>query len=357
MAAKIRVLVIDDSAVIRQLLTEIINAQPDMEVVGTASDPLIAREKIKQLSPDVLTLDIEMPRMDGITFLRNLMRLRPMPVIMISTLTEAGADITLEALDIGAFDFLPKPRENLGKGLVEYTEEIAQKIRAAARANVGQLERNVQVRASESRPVSRLPDYSPRPGALIAIGASTGGTEAVKEVLTRLPANCPPVIITQHIPPLFSTSFALRMDNLCAMNVHEAVTNQKLLPGNVYIAPGDFHLQIRKSGDGLVTHISSAERVNLHRPSVDVMFDSIADLHYKAAVAVLLTGMGADGAKGLLRLKETGCHTIIQDQETSVVWGMPGAACQLNAHCEIQPLDAIAPRLLALTNRLRKVEA
>lgn len=358
-ADKIKVLVVDDSAVIRQLLTEIINAQPDMEVVGTASDPFIARDKIKKLSPDVLTLDIEMPRMDGITFLRNLMRLRPMPVIMISTLTEVGADITLEALDIGAFDFLPKPRENLGKGLVEYQDEIAQKIRAAARANILQLEKNSERQRTPlgAKPALRLPDYAPRPSALVAIGASTGGTEAIKEVLIRLPVNCPPVIVTQHIPSQFSRSYAQRMDNTCAMHVHEATQNQKLLPGNVYIAPGDLHLLVRKGADGLFIHLSDSEKVNLHRPSVDVMFDSLVSLGMSSAVGVLLTGMGADGARGLLRLKEMGCHTIIQDQETSVVWGMPGAAWQLNAHCEVTPLDAIAHRLLTLTNRTRANEA
>ncbi|HVL02519.1 MAG TPA: chemotaxis response regulator protein-glutamate methylesterase [Dongiaceae bacterium] len=356
---KIGVLVVDDSAVIRQLLTQIINAESDMEVVGTASDPLIARDKIKQLNPDVLTLDIEMPRMDGITFLRNLMRLRPMPVIMISTLTQVGTDITLEALDIGAFDFLPKPRENLGRGLVEYGEEIVNKIRAAARANIRQLERQGErASAPMTKPTSRLPDYSPRSDALIAIGASTGGTEAIKEVLLRLPENCPPVVITQHIPPVFSTSYAMRMDRTCAMHVHEASAHQKLLPGNVYIAPGDFHLQVRRSGDGWVTALSNADKVNHHRPSVDVMFDSIVELGLGSTIGVLLTGMGADGAQGLLRMKQIGCHTIIQDQETSVVWGMPGAAFQLDAHSEMKPLDAITARLLTLTNqRIRSREA
>lgn len=357
--SKIKVLVVDDSAVIRQLLTEIINSQPDMEVVGTASDPLIARDKIKKVLPDVLTLDIEMPRMDGITFLRNLMRLRPMPVIMISTLTEIGADITLEALDIGAFDFLPKPRENLGKGLLDYQDEIAEKIRAAARANIVQLEKHsAQTRIKPvGKPVVRMPDYTPRPGALIAIGASTGGTEAIKEVLVRLPANCPPVIVTQHIPAQFSKSYAMRMDSTCAMSVHEASDAQKLLPGNVYIAPGDAHLTVRRATDGLYVALSDAEKVNRHRPSVDVMFDSIVNLGIRNAVAVLLTGMGADGAQGMLRMKDIGCHTIIQDQETSVVWGMPGTAYQINAHCEIRPLDAIAGRLLSLTNRTRTSNA
>ena len=352
---KIKVLVVDDSAVIRQLLTEIINDQADMEVVGTASDPLIAREKIKKLNPDVLTLDIEMPRMDGITFLRNLMRLRPMPVIMISTLTEAGADVTLEALNLGAFDFVPKPRANLGKGLVDYQDEIAQKIRAAAGANLHRLERRGgEVRASVPRPsLTAAPNYAPRPDALIAIGASTGGTEAIKEVLIRLPANCPPVIVTQHIPPQFSRSYALRMDNICSMRVQEATSGQALLPGNVYIAPGDYHLKIRRRADGYAIVLDDGDPVNRHRPSVDVMFDSLVALGITSAVGVLLTGMGADGANSLLRMKQMGCHTIVQDQETSVVWGMPGVAFQLDAHCEIRPLESIAGRLLALTNRFK----
>ncbi|RLT92558.1 chemotaxis response regulator protein-glutamate methylesterase [Ketobacter sp.] len=348
---KIKVLIVDDSAVIRQLLTEIISGHDDMVVVGTAADPYIAREKIKQLQPDVLTLDVEMPRMDGITFLKNLMRLRPMPVIMISTLTEAGADITLEALQIGAFDYLPKPKENLGKGLVEYQQEIVSKIRAAAGANVQRLEMNsIRGKAERPEPVARHSAYTPKPGVIIAIGASTGGTEAIKEVLLGLPENCPPVVVTQHIPPQFSTSYAMRMNNCCAMHVHEAESNQTLLPGNVYIAPGDRHLLVRKSRSGLVTQLDDRERVNRHRPSVEVMFDSITGLGYRKTVSVLLTGMGADGAQALLRMKELGCHTIIQDEATSVVWGMPGAAYQLGAYNEIKPLESIAGRLLQLTN-------
>ncbi|MEE2731450.1 MAG: chemotaxis response regulator protein-glutamate methylesterase [Pseudomonadota bacterium] len=348
---KIKVLVVDDSAVIRQLLTEILSGHDDMEVVGTAADPYIAREKIKHLQPDVLTLDVEMPRMDGITFLKNLMRLRPMPVIMISTLTEAGADITLEALQIGAFDYLPKPKDNLGKGLVEYQQEIVSKIRAAASANVQRLEMNsLRGKADRPEPAARHAAYTPKPGVIIAIGASTGGTEAIKEVLLGLPENCPPVVVTQHIPPQFSTSYAMRMNNCCAMSVHEATSNQALLPGNVYIAPGDRHLLVKKSRSGLVTQLDDRERVNRHRPSVEVMFDSITGLGYRKTVSVLLTGMGADGAQALLRMKELGCHTIIQDEATSVVWGMPGAAYQLGAYNEIKPLEAIAGRLLQLTN-------
>lgn len=349
---KIKVLIVDDSAVIRQILSQIISSHEDMEVVGTAADPYIARDKIKQLVPDVITLDVEMPRMDGITFLKNLMRLRPMPVIMISTLTEAGADITLEALQIGAFDYLPKPKENLGKGLMEYEQDIVSKIRAAAGANVQRLEMN-SLRSKTDVPCSaaKALDYSPKKDVIIAIGASTGGTEAIKEVLLGLPANCPPVIVTQHIPPQFSSSYALRMNSTCAMTVHEATSKQKLLPGNVYIAPGDQHLTIRKTASGLITQLDDSEKVNRHRPSVEVMFDSVSNLGYRKTVAVLLTGMGADGARALLRMKEIGCHTIIQDEATSVVWGMPGAAYQLGAYNEVKPLESIAERLLQLTNK------
>lgn len=350
--SKIKVLVVDDSAVIRKLLSSIIDDQPDMEVVGTASDPYIAREKIKQLNPDVITLDIEMPRMDGITFLRNLMRLRPMPVIMISTLTQAGADITLESLKIGAFDFVAKPRENLGKGIVEYQEEIAEKIRGAAKVNIAELERRSNLAKSE--PVASkktVTGYAPRTNQIVAIGASTGGTEAIKDVLRGLPENCPPIVIAQHIPPNFSTSYAQRLDSCCPMSVHEAEAGQKLLPGNVYIAPGDKHLAIRKSASGLVTALLDTERVNRHKPSVEVLFDSITNLGLKNTLGILLTGMGADGSHALLRMKEIGCHTIIQDEATSVVWGMPGVAYSVGAHTEVKPLGSISKRLLDLTNR------
>lgn len=349
---KIKVLVVDDSAVIRKLLSTMIDQQPDMEVVGTASDPYIARDKIKQLNPDVITLDIEMPRMDGLTFLRNLMRLRPMPVIMISTLTQAGADITLESLNNGAFDCVSKPRENLGKGLTEYEQEIADKIRAASKVNLGELERRAKAsRQSPVAPMRSVSGYQPRTNQIIAIGASTGGTEAIKDVLMGLPENCPPVVITQHIPVNFSASYAQRLDGCCAMTVHEAQSGQKLLPGNVYIAPGDQHLVVRKSASGLSAQLLDTERVNRHKPSVEVLFDSITQLGLKDTVAVLLTGMGADGAEALLRMKQIGCHTIIQDQATSVVWGMPGVAHSIGAHCEVKPLGSIAKRLLELTNR------
>jgi len=349
---KIKVLIVDDSMVIRQLLKQMIEAEPDMEVIGTAADPIIARDKIKQLNPDVITLDIEMPRMDGITFLQNLMRLRPMPVIMISTLTEAGADITMRALDIGAFDFVPKPKDNLGKGIEDYAVEVTSKIRASLGVNIGELERRSKLRFEDKpKAIQKVANYAPRAGQIIAIGASTGGTEAIKDVLIRLPANCPPVVITQHIPEKFSASYAARMNSTCSMTVHEAKPNQKLMPGHAYIAPGDQHLLVKKTADGYVTALSSGEPVNRHKPSVEVMFDSIIACGLKNTVAVLLTGMGADGAESMLRMKKAGCHTIIQDEGSSVVWGMPGSAFKIGAHCDVSPLTKVAQRLLDLTNR------
>lgn len=352
MPGKIKVLVVDDSALMRQLIAGMIDAQEDMTVVGVAGDPYVAREKIKQLNPDVLTLDVEMPRMDGITFLKNLMRLRPMPVIMISTLTEAGAEITLEALRIGAYDFIAKPKDAGGKGITEYEEDLVAKIRSAAGVNVGELERRSEMsKDAPVRPTQKFPDYNPRGGQWIAIGASTGGTEAIKDVLLGLPANCPPIVVTQHIPPQFSLSFAQRMNSLCAMTVHEAQDNQKVLPGNVYIAPGDRHMKFRKVSEGYVISLDDGERVNRHRPSVEVMFDSLCELGLKKTVAVMLTGMGADGAQAMARLKGIGCYTIVQDEKSSVVWGMPGVAYQLGAHCEVKPLTQISRRLMELTNR------
>jgi len=349
---KIKVLIVDDSLVVRTILSEIIGAQSDMEVVGTAEDPYVAREKIKQLNPDVLTLDIEMPRMDGVTFLKNLMRLRPMPVIMISTLTEAGAEITLEALNIGAFDFVAKPKENQGKGLSGYADEITTKIRHARHSNVNELaRRGAKDRSVSAGSGSTLAGYAPSQDHLVVIGASTGGTEAIKDVLLGLPANCPPTLVTQHIPSQFSASYASRLNACCPMTVHEAEANQKLLPGHVYIAPGDQHLMVKKSGAGFATCLSDGERVNRHKPSVDVLFDSLIKVAPADATGVLLTGMGRDGAEALLRMKMAGYQTIIQDESSSVVWGMPGAAYKLNAHTEMKPLDSIAKHLLKLTNR------
>jgi len=335
---KIRVLVIDDSALIRQMLTEILNSRDDIEVVGTAEDPLVAREKIKQLSPDVLTLDIEMPKMTGLQFLQNLMRLRPMPVIMVSTLTERGAPETLEALELGAIDYICKPKANTETKLRIFADELVDKVRMASTARVRPFDKNKPVLTS----IAKNTDYS----RIIAIGSSTGGTEAIKEVLSAVPENCPPILITQHMPKVFSTSFAERLDRTFPMSVFEAQEGMIIRPGCVYIAPGDFHLTIKKSGTKKICHIIQTEKVNRHRPAVDVMFNSILELYGSKVVAVMLTGMGADGASGMLNLRQAGAMTYAQDEATSVVWGMPQAALKIGAVDEVIPLQQISEKML-----------
>ncbi|OUS39301.1 chemotaxis response regulator protein-glutamate methylesterase [Oleispira antarctica] len=336
--AKIRVLVIDDSALIRQMLTEILNSRDDIEVVGTAADPFIAREKIKQLSPDVLTLDIEMPKMTGLQFLQNLMRLRPMRVIMVSTLTERGAPETLEALELGAVDYICKPKAKTATKLRIFADDLVDKVRMAASARVRPFEHNKVVQTSIAKDVN----FS----RVIVIGSSTGGTEAIKELLTSVPANCPPILITQHIPKVFSASFAERLDRALAMEVFEAQEGMIIRPGCVYIAPGDFHLTIGTSGSKKVCRLIQTEKINRHRPAVDVMFDSILEAYGSKVVAVMLTGMGADGANGMLKLKQAGAVTYAQDEATSVVWGMPQAAYNIGAVDEVLPLQKIPERML-----------
>ena len=336
--AKIRVLVIDDSALIRQMLTEILSSRDDIEVVGTAADPFIAREKIKQLSPDVLTLDIEMPKMTGLQFLQNLMRLRPMRVIMVSTLTERGAPETLEALELGAVDYICKPKAKTETKLRIFADDLVDKVRMASTARVRPFEQNKVAQTSIAKDVN----FS----RIIAVGSSTGGTEAIKELLTSLPANCPPILITQHIPKVFSTSFAERLNRALAMEVFEAQEGMIIRPGCVYIAPGDFHLTIATSGSKKVCHLIQTEKVNRHRPAVEVMFDSILASYGSTVVAVMLTGMGADGADAMLRLKQAGAITYAQDEATSVVWGMPQAAFNLGAVDEVLPLQKIPAKML-----------
>ncbi|WP_278369327.1 protein-glutamate methylesterase/protein-glutamine glutaminase, partial [Pseudoalteromonas lipolytica] len=290
----IKVLIVDDSPLIRGLLKEILEQADDIHVVGSAEDPYEAREQIKRLNPDVLTLDIEMPKMDGLSFLKNLMRLRPMPVVMISTLTQKGSPITLEALETGAVDFIAKPTANVSQSLQRYAHLLHQKIRTAAGARVRTFkEQNLEAD-------SALSTLQFKANSVLAIGASTGGTEAIKEVLVRMPEQCPPIVITQHIPPVFSTSFAMRMDRTCKINVKEADHGDKLRPGWAYIAPGDQHLSIVKQGSALYCQLDTSELVNRHRPAVDVLFNSLLVACPKATIAALLTGMGSDGAKGLL---------------------------------------------------------
>jgi two-component system chemotaxis response regulator CheB len=352
---KIRVLIIDDSVLIRKILTEILNSSPDIEVVGVAADPLIARDLIKQLHPDVLTLDIEMPHMDGITFLRNLMRLRPTPVVMISTLTEKGAEATLEALTLGAVDFIAKPKVDVVTTLNNYADEIIGKVKIAARANVNN-SNNRALKPKESDKTllevnSRAESLKKRVVAsnkIIALGASTGGTEAIKTVVKTLPADTPAIIITQHLPAAFSESFVRHIDLITAMSACIPKNGQAIEAGHIYLAPGDRHMKVIKEGFGYVIQLYDGEPVNRHKPSVDVMFGSVAQNVGSNAIAVLLTGMGADGAVGMKEMHDVGAKTVIQDEQSSVVWGMPGAAFKLGCTDFVLPLEDVANKILSL---------
>ncbi|GAB2909012.1 chemotaxis response regulator protein-glutamate methylesterase [Paralcaligenes sp. KSB-10] len=337
---KIRVLCVDDSALVRGLMTEIINGHPDMEVVAVAPDPLIARELIKQHNPDVLTLDVEMPRMDGLDFLERLMRLRPMPVVMLSSLTERNSEVTLRALELGAVDFVTKPKLGLRDGLVEYTDIIAEKIRAAALSRPRQRSQS----AAAPRRLSQLFSTTEK---LVLVGASTGGTEAIRQVLEPLPANSPAILITQHMPAGFTRSFVQRLDSLCAVTVHEAEQGQRVLPGHVYLAPGGVaHMKLARSGANYTIDLDHGEPVNRHRPSVDVLFNSAAAVAGKNAVGVLLTGMGKDGAQGLLAMRQAGALTFAQDEASCVVFGMPREALHIGAAIEAVPLQDMSERIL-----------
>lgn len=344
--APCRVLIVDDSAVVRQVLTEILSADPAIEVVGTAADPLLAREKIKRLNPDVLTLDVEMPRMDGLAFLENLMRLHPLPVVMVSSLTERGADTTLQALALGAVDFVSKPKFDVARGLDAYAEEIRSKVKMAARS---------RVRAIGSAPRRPLPQTaSPAhigfrtTDRLIAIGASAGGTEALRVVLEAMPADAPAIVMTQHLPASFSTAFAERLDRHSAMSVREASDGEAILPGHAYLPAGGRHLRVIRDGARWRCRVDDSAPVNLHKPAVDVLFRSVASSAGANAIGAILTGMGEDGARGLLEMKQAGAPTLAQDEASSVVWGMPGSAVRLGAADEVIALDRIAERILAL---------
>ena len=348
----IKVLIVDDSALIRSVLTEIINKQPDMQVVGTAPDPLVAREKIKALNPDVLTLDVEMPKMDGLVFLERLMRLRPMPVVMVSSLTEKSSSITLHALELGAFDFVTKPKLDIRNGLAEYAEELTDKIRGAAKARIvkpfsasaGQttvLPKNSAdvVLAAEHRTFSTTEK-------VIVVGASTGGTEALKALLVDLPADSPGILITQHMPEAFTKTFAKRLDGLCKIAVKEAEHGERILPGHGYLAPGNRHLLLKRSGANYMTELSDGPPVNRHRPSVDVLFRSAANCAGKNSIGIIMTGMGDDGAAGMLEMHQAGACTLAQDEQSCVVFGMPKEAIALGGVDEIVPLQDLSRRLL-----------
>lgn len=381
---KIRVVVVDDSALVRSLLAEIINQQPDMECIGAANDPLAAREMIRELDPDVITLDVEMPKMDGLEFLSRLMRLRPMPVVMVSTLTERGAEVTMRALEMGAIDFVAKPRLGVASGLRQLGDEIVEKIRIASQARVARLvpavpapSASAPVRGaatmatalanaaaglpsgtrSSATPPPTASSVASRPLArlsttekVICIGASTGGTEAVREVLLGLPADCPAIAITQHMPPGFTASFAARLNSLCPMAVSEARHGERILPGHAYIAPGGKQFRLERSGANYMAVVEDAEPVNRHRPSVEVLFKSAAQVLGPNAYGVMLTGMGADGATAMKEMRDAGSYNIAQDEASCVVFGMPKMAIQAGAAHEVLPLNKIAQ---ALMNRIQ----
>ena len=333
----VRVLVVDDSATMRGLITATLRADPFIEVVGQAADPHEARQAIKALAPDVITLDIEMPNMNGLDFLEKIMRLRPTPVIMVSTLTQAGADVNLHALEIGAFDCVAKPSSFNQNSF----EQLAEKVRAAALSR-----RQPRLAARPARPSTAA--YTPD-GRIIAIGSSTGGVEALLTILGKFPANCPPTVISQHMPATFTKSFAARLNKLCAPEVSEAAEGALLKSGQIYLAPGSAHLEISGIAAPRI-HLSEAERVTGHRPSVDVMFHSVQRCFHDRAIGVILTGLGRDGAEGLLALRQAGCETIGQDEASSVVYGMPKAAFELGGVTLQLPLERIAERLLLSTN-------
>ena len=335
----------------QRLLADLIGRDPELEVAGIASDPYEARELVKSLRPDVMTLDVEMPRMDGLTFLERLMRLHPMPVVMVSSQTERDAEASLRALELGALDVIAKPRGSGSEGLTEFALSIADSLRAAAKVDVGG-------RAPKAAPRARMlegpADRKLLEGQLIAIGASTGGTEAIREILACLPVDTPPIVIVQHMPETFTRMFAKRLDEQCQIAVHETVDRQRLEAGHAYVAPGNWHLAVRRSGKGFEAKVEQSPHVNRHRPSVDVLFDSVADCAGEAATAVILTGMGSDGAAGTRRIKSAGGYTLAQDEASCVVFGMPKTAIQTGCVDQIVPLGGMAERIMLRIREPRK---
>ncbi len=337
---KTRVLIVDDSAVVRQVFADLISRQPDMEVCGTAPDPFAARDRIVLERPDVITLDLEMPRMDGLTFLKKLMHYHPLPVIIVSSLTRQGSRMALEALELGAVEVMAKPGGAFSVG--NLGEELVAKIRAAAHTRL-----RLAPLGGQSRPSAALAPLPPLTTTqkVVAIGASTGGTEAIKEILAGLPRNFPGIVIVQHMPPKFTTSFAERLDQLCQLEVKEAADGDSVLPGRALIAPGNYHMLLQRSGARYLVQVKSGPPVHHQRPSVDVLFESAAQAAGSNAVGVILTGMGADGALGLLSMRERGAYTVAQDEATCVVFGMPKEAIKRQAACRVLPISRIAEDL------------
>lgn len=337
----IRVLIVDDSATARAVLNDILSSEASIEVVGTASDAFVARDKIVELKPDVICLDVEMPRMDGITFLKKLMHYMPLPVIMVSSLTQSGAKTTLEALEAGAIDFVAKPHSHIYDGKNEMRDELISKIKAAAKAKVFKKELNNQIQANTT-------SLAQTTNKIVAIGASTGGTEALKDVLMALPRNAPGMVIVQHMPANFTPLFAQRLNTLCSMEIREAKNGDSIIPGVALIAPGDYHMVVRRSGARYYVEIGNGEKVSGHRPSADVLFNSVAKIAGANAIGVILTGMGGDGAKGLLAMKNAGARTIGQDEASCVVYGMPKVAYEIGAVEKQLPLNRVADGILSL---------
>ncbi|MDR7296288.1 two-component system chemotaxis response regulator CheB [Pelomonas aquatica] len=347
--AKTKVVVVDDSALVRSILTEIINRQADMECIGAAADPLVAREMIRNLNPDVITLDVEMPRMDGLDFLSRLMRLRPMPVVMVSTLTERGAEVTLKALELGAVDFVAKPKIGVADGIRLLAQDITDKIRIASKAHIRRAPPPPAPGApapAPAKPVSMASLGRASTEKLIFIGASTGGTEATKDVLINLPADSPAVVITQHMPAGFTRSYAARLDGLCKIRVKEAQDGERILPGHGYIAPGGLHLTVERSGANYIARVQDGEPVNRHKPSVEALFLSAAKVVGPNAIGIMLTGMGADGARAMKVMKDAGAYNYCQDEASCVVFGMPREAIAAGAADEVLPLNQIAAKVL-----------
>ncbi len=343
---KIRVLIVDDSALIRTLLTELLSKDEAIEVVGTAPDPYIARQKIQLLNPDVLTLDVEMPKMDGLTFLEKLMRVHPIPVVMVSALTEAGCEMTLRALEIGAVDFYTKPNIDIQRGMEEQADLIIEKIKTASQARV----RTRSAAPSATEELRKLAGFSAMlkvTHRIIAVGASTGGTEALRALLQVLPPDTSPIVIAQHMPEQFTKTFADHLNSLCPMTVKEAQDGDRVIPGQALIAPGNYHMELRRSGGRYYVATTTRPPVNRHRPSVDVLFHSVAEYAGSNSLGVILTGMGHDGAAGMLAMKQAGAFTIAQDEASCVVFGMPGEAIKAGGVDRVLPLDEIPASLLS----------
>ena len=351
---KIRVLIVDDSAIVRRILSEALSGETDIEVAGTAPDPYVARDKILALRPDVLTLDIEMPRMDGLTFLKKLMHFHPLPAIIISSLAQPSCLVALQALESGAVEVLAKPGGPYSVG--ELRHNLAQKVRAAAASRVRRADSANAASVEKPSPACRFGAPGLPADTVLAIGASTGGTEAIAQVLKRLPQGCPGIVIAQHIPAQFSLAFAKRLNDICAIDVKEAEDGDVMRSGLALIAPGDFHMLLRRNGGRYLVNIKTGPRVCYQRPSVDVLFSSVAEAAGAGAVGVILTGMGNDGAQGLLKMRNAGARTIAQDEATCVVYGMPREAVELGAAGQVLPLQAIAEAMLAARGRPRAVE-